>query len=415
MIPNTKMEHNKTRILETIRQGRIGGGESHLLDLVKRLDRSRFEPVVLSFTDGPMIDQLKEMGVKTHVIHTERPFNITIWGKVKALMQEERIDIVHAHGTRANSNTFWAARKLGLPIFYTVHGWSFHMDQKAWIKKIRVLCEKFLTMNNSMVICVSRSTQKEGLKSFKLSHSCVINNGIDRNRFNAGHNFEDVRKAFGIAPETTLVGYIARITRQKDPLTLMRGFKLALEKAPELKLLVVGDGEMKAATVQLARELSIDDSVIFETFRQDVPNILQAIDVYCLPSLWEAALPIGAMEAMAMKKAIVVTSLDCMKEVIVNQQNGLLIPHQDPDKLAEQLLLLHREPSLRHTLGQKAYDTVRTLPRFDIDKMVSEVEDLYTEILRLPTIGREKKKLMALKQSKHGQHTLIKTKRQASA
>src|SRR5579871_2763006 len=104
---------NKIRVLECIRQGKIGGGESHLLSLTAHLDRTRFEPVVLSFTDGPMIERLREMGVETRLIHTEKPFDFRIWRQVKRLLEAEAPDIVHAHGTRANSNVLWAARSLG--------------------------------------------------------------------------------------------------------------------------------------------------------------------------------------------------------------------------------------------------------------------------------------------------------------
>ncbi|HXB90916.1 MAG TPA: glycosyltransferase, partial [Puia sp.] len=91
----------KIRILEGIRQGKIGGGESYLLGLVEHMDRSRFEPVVLSFTDGPMVERLRAKGIPAHVIHTEKPFDVRVWGKVKSLLEREEIDIVHAHGTRA--------------------------------------------------------------------------------------------------------------------------------------------------------------------------------------------------------------------------------------------------------------------------------------------------------------------------
>src|SRR5258708_1404725 len=120
---------SRIRVLECIRQGQIGGGESHLLSLTAQLDRQRFEPVVLSFTDGPMITRMKEMGIETHVLYTEKPFDISKWGKVRKLMAGLRPDLVHAHGTRASSNVLWAARSLGVPLIYTVHGWSFRKDQ----------------------------------------------------------------------------------------------------------------------------------------------------------------------------------------------------------------------------------------------------------------------------------------------
>ena len=84
----------KIRVLEGIRQGNIGGGESHLLSLVENLDRSKFEPVVLSFTDGPMIDRLQQMGVDTHIIHSLKPFDFTKWKTVKRFLFEKKIDIV---------------------------------------------------------------------------------------------------------------------------------------------------------------------------------------------------------------------------------------------------------------------------------------------------------------------------------
>lgn len=86
----------KLRVLETIRQGQIGGGESHLLSLVENLDKDKFEPIVLSFTDGPMVDRLKAMGVKAEVIYTETPFDVRVWSKVKQfLIDNKKIGRAH--------------------------------------------------------------------------------------------------------------------------------------------------------------------------------------------------------------------------------------------------------------------------------------------------------------------------------
>src|SRR5690606_11521716 len=132
------------KILHAIRQGKIGGGESHVIDLVENLDRHVYESVVLAFTDGPMISRMKSLGVKTYIIPTERPFDITKWGEVGRLLDRERIDIVHAHGTRAHSNTFSSARRRKIPIVYTVHGWSFHPDQQPVLRWLRIRGERFL-------------------------------------------------------------------------------------------------------------------------------------------------------------------------------------------------------------------------------------------------------------------------------
>ena len=152
-------QENKIKLLECIRQGQIGGGESHLLSLIENLDKSVYEPVVLSFTDGPMIDRLKVMNIRTYVIYTETPFDFRVWKKVTDLLIKEKIELIHCHGTRAISNLFKPAKTLNIPVIYTIHGWSFHDDQNPVIKKIRVLSEKFLTSVSSTNIAVSESNK----------------------------------------------------------------------------------------------------------------------------------------------------------------------------------------------------------------------------------------------------------------
>ena len=106
----------KIKILQAIRQGKVGGGETHVLDLVNELNKARFESVILSFTEGPMVDKLRADGFKVYVVPTEKPFNYKVWKAVKKIVEHEKIDMIHAHGTRANSNTFSTAKSLGIPI-----------------------------------------------------------------------------------------------------------------------------------------------------------------------------------------------------------------------------------------------------------------------------------------------------------
>ena len=174
----------KIKVLQTIRQGLVGGGETHVLGLVEQLDKSRFEPVVLSFTDGPMITRLNEMGVKNYVIPSLKAFDIRQWQKVRSLLRKEEIDLVHAHGSRAASNLLVPTKALGLPILYTIHGWSFHDDQPFVQKKVRVFSEKFITNRVDHNISVSASNQATGVTHFGKFSSTVINNGVDPVKFN---------------------------------------------------------------------------------------------------------------------------------------------------------------------------------------------------------------------------------------
>ena len=369
---------SKIRVLECIRQGQIGGGESHLLSLSTNLDKRVFEPIVLSFTDGPMIDILKEKGIQTHIIFTEKPFNIFIWKKVKNLIKENQIDIIHAHGTRANSNVFWAAKSLDIPLIYTIHGWSFHDDQKPLVKKFRILSEKFLTSKASLNISVSESNKQSGQKYIKSFSSTVVNNGIDQEKFNPAKSFSDIRQELGIDKNATLLLFIARFTAHKQPLTLIRAFADVLKKSPALKLLMVGDGDEKAAALDLVKELSIEGNVLFLPFRQDVPAILNAANIFILPSLWEG-LPIGLLEAMSMGKAVIATNVDGTCEIVRHQDNGYLIEVNNlQQNLAEAIVLMAGDNSLRQKFGTNAIETVRR--HFNAASMTRQIENIYTSL-----------------------------------
>jgi len=368
----------KIRVLECIRQGSIGGGERHLIDLSISLDKSQFEPIALSFTDGPMIDTLKDNGIKTYIIPSLHAFDISTWGKVRKLIIKERIDLVHAHGTRAITNIFWSAKLTRKPLIYSIHGWSFHPDQSSKKRKVIELIEKFLTNLADVNISVSRSNQIDGISRFKMPRSTVIYYGINQELFNPNKEFIDIRKEFGLPHDFTIVLFMVRMTLQKDPFTILRAFKLVTEKITNIVLLLVGDGDLKDEAKSLAKELDISDHVKFINFRQDVPNFLHAADIYCLPSLWEG-LPIGLLEEMFMKKAIIATPVDGTKEVITDRYNGILIPAQDPGKLANAIVELAQNNELRNELAENALKTVQETfkGRFSIPRMAKEVEKIY--------------------------------------
>jgi glycosyltransferase involved in cell wall biosynthesis len=370
----------KLRVLECIRQGQIGGGESHLLSLVENLDRSQFEPIVLSFTDGPMIDRLKTMGVETHIIHTLKPFDFRKWGQVKQLLKEKNIDFIHAHGTRASSNVLWAARSLGIPVIYTVHGWSFHPDQKPLIKKIRILGEKYITSRTDLNISVSASNQQTGRDFISSFNSIVVNNGIDQQKFNPAKPYKDIRTELSIPKDVLLVLFIARFTSHKQPLKLIEAFGQALPSNPHMYLLMVGDGDQKEEAVALIERLRLKDKIKLESFRQDVPDVLNAADIFVLPSLWEG-LPIGLLEAMAMGKAVIASNVDGTSEVIQHDQNGWLVETEGlVSNLSNALVQLGTDETKRKRYQYAALQTVNE--KYNAANMTRTIEDLYRQVLQ---------------------------------
>jgi len=368
----------KIKVLECIRQGQIGGGESHLLSLVENMDRTKFDPLVLSFTDGPMIKRLQNLDVHTKVVYTEKPFDIRKWGVVKKYMQENKVDIVHAHGTRANSNVLWAARSLGIPVIYTVHGWSFHQDQNMLVKKLRVLGEKYLTSRSDINISVSASNQQSGKYQIPAFRSIVVNNGIDIHKFDPEKKYKDIRKELGIPENEVLVLFIARFTLQKQPLQLIEAFKRVQQKNPAMHLLMVGEGEQKSLAEDIIRSEKLQNKITLQPFRQDVPDILAAADIFVLPSLWEG-LPIGLLEAMAMGKAVIASKVDGTAEIIAHDQNGLMIDTSNlVEELASSLFRLSKDSELRLKFSINAVETIKN--RFNASKMTREIENIYSDL-----------------------------------
>jgi glycosyltransferase involved in cell wall biosynthesis len=370
----------KIKILECIRQGKIGGGESHLLSLIEHLDRSHFEPSVLSFTDGPMIGRLEQMGVAHQVIHTEKPFDVRVWGKVKKHLKANAIELVHAHGTRANSNILWAARSLGIPVVYTVHGWSFHQDQHPLVRLIRIWGEKYLVSRSDRNISVSSSNQQSGKEFIKSFDSIVINNGIDNKKFDPQRNYPDIRAELGIPAGATLVLFIARFTAHKQPLALLDAFAKALSSNPDMHLLMVGDGDQQAKAIETVNRLGLGAKVHFQSFRQDVPDVLAAADIFVLPSLWEG-LPIGLLEAMATGKAVIATRVDGTSEIVQDGVNGLMVSTDGlVANLEKALLILSRDAGMRERFGEKAIETVSG--KYNAARMTRQIENIYSGLAK---------------------------------
>lgn len=369
----------KIKVLQAIRQGKVGGGETHILDLVKHINREKFEPVVLSFTDGQMMTELKNIGVDNFIIPSEKAFDFAKWQKVKTLMKDEAIDLVHIHGTRATSNIYWAAKNLKLPVIYTIHGWSFHNDQSAFVKKGRMLFEQWITAKTNCNISVSASNQKTGTDNISTFQSVVIHNGIDLEKFNPhSEQRRNLRAELNIADDAIVISFIGRVTIQKDPVTLIKAFKKVVAAEPKAVLLLAGDGDLKEQAVTIAKESGIEKSVVFENFRSDVPDVLFSSDIYCLPSLWEG-FPIGLLEAMAMCKPVIATKVDGSNEIIQHNKNGVLIEQQNIQMLADSIISLINNKDLRNKLGEAARQTV--IKDFDVCKMTRKIEDVYLNVL----------------------------------
>jgi glycosyltransferase involved in cell wall biosynthesis len=369
----------QVRVLHCIRQGQIGGGESHLIDLVSNLNKNKYQSFVLSFTGGVMIDRLASLGISTFVINTIIPFDARVWRGVSKIIQDNNIQLIHVHGTRAFSNVIYAAKRNKLPIVYTVHGWSFNSYQGSIKRWLSILIEGYFTRIASSVINVSNSNRKIGLNHLPKLNSVVIQNGIDTSKYNPNSSYPTVRENLGVANNQILIAFIARMTRQKDPFTLIRAFSLLSDELKsKITILMVGDGELMFEVTRLTKELHIENKVIFTGFRNDISTLLNNIDIYCLPSLWEG-LPLGLLEAMAMKKIVVATNVDGTIEVIENNKNGFLFPcgnHNQLCSIMQRIFVMTEKET--NQIRNAAYQTIHS--KFSLQGMVEKTEAVYNTI-----------------------------------
>lgn len=352
-----------------------------MLDLVSGFDRKEVTPIVMAYTGGQMIDTLRQQGIKCHVVQTRKAFDVNVFREIEEIIRTEGIDIIHAHGSRAASNLLWSAHRLRKPMIYTVHGWSFHQDQNPITYRLRAISEKIICRLSQRVICVSESNKQSGISTFGLCPSkCdVIENGVNLNRFTPNGTFRPIRKELGIRDSDYVVALIARITLQKAPIDFLKAIEKAHQRNGNIKGLLMGEGDMSEEVEQYIRSHRLEKSVFRSPFRTDIPDVLNAIDCYCLPSLWEG-LSIALLEAMAMKKPVVVTPTDGTTEIIRDGHNGLIVPFRDSEQLAEAFTYMYDHADKAREMGERAHALVKE--RFDSQRVSNAVHNIYKAMLR---------------------------------
>jgi glycosyltransferase involved in cell wall biosynthesis len=205
----------------------------------------------------------------------------------------------------------------------------------------------------------------------------VIYNAVDWSKLETTMARDEVRASLGIPPAAPVAGIIARLTEQKGHRHLFE----ALAGPPELRdvhLLVVGDGDLRDALRGQLNALGLSSRVHLLGARRDLGNLLAAMDVFVLPSLWEG-LPLSLLLAMGAQVPVVATSVAGIPEVVEEGRTGLLVPPGDSVALGRALARLFGDACLRQQLGRDARASV--LPRFGVDGYVAAVTDLYDRLI----------------------------------
>jgi glycosyltransferase involved in cell wall biosynthesis len=233
----------------------------------------------------------------------------------------------------------------------------------------------------------------EDVRSFHAAHTGIpeeklvtIENGVDIGRFaglqSAG---SAVRKELGFDHAALVIGVVGRLTPPKDHSTFLKAAALILQKAPQTRFLIVGDGPLRKDLELQAQRLGLGKPLVFAGLRTDIPAVLAALDVLVFSSLWEG-LPVALLEGMAAARPVVATAVGGIPEVVAPDKSAFLVPPGDAVALSQACLRLASDPATRRSMGQAGLERVAAL--YGIDAMIDRTAALYAKLLQERGLGQ---------------------------
>jgi glycosyltransferase involved in cell wall biosynthesis len=340
-----------------------------------RYDAARFDVGLVGLKHPePATRWLADQGLPVHHLGRHR-FDPRILRDLVVLARGRGTRILHVHGYAAADFGRVAARLAGTGL--VLHE---HFADPA-MPAYQGLADRALASLTDRAIAVSHSTREFLVRERFVPPDRVrlIWNGAPLDEFApAGpHRGRRVRRDLGLPEGALVVGSIGRLNAQKGHRFLLEAAAPLCRRRRNLRVLVVGDGDLMEDLRGQASTLGIADRVVFAGHRTDVPDVLAALDVFCISSLYEGT-PLALFEAMAAGRAVVSTAVDGCREVLEDGESGLLVPPGDAGALEAALDRVLGDPGLRDALGRGALEASRA---YDVRSCVAQMEALYDEIL----------------------------------
>ena len=368
----------KYKILCTLNQARVAGTEKHLLIILKNLNRDLFEPAVLCFSDGPLIELLREQGIKAWALQRERFLDYSTAKKTYRLIKENKFDLLHSH---CGQFACIIAKLAGVPyLIETRHGLYLNFDQLDKVNFLRSLINKNKAKFVDMTITVNKIDKKILSEKFGAPENKIreVANGLDLEEIKSLKIAAQIKDELQIAPGCNIVGTVARFTEQKGLKYFVEAAKLIKEQIPNCKFIIVGDGELKNSLIKFAQNIGIYQEIIFTGYRVDAVSILSIFDIFVLPSLWEG-MPYTILEAMALKKPVVATNVFGNSEIVLNGKTGNLVSPRDSFAISKAVIALLKNKDKAKKMGENGFHRIKT--DFSGKKMTEKIEHIYLELL----------------------------------
>jgi glycosyltransferase involved in cell wall biosynthesis len=378
----------RINLLEFLSVAGVGGTEIQVMNLIERLDRSRFALRFACFKrHGKFLAPVEARGIPITEYPIKRLYSIRALKELRRLSGEIRrhdVDIVHSYNFYGNVFAVPAARLARAPV--VVASIRNMGEMRAPLQRVQRHVCRLADCVLTNADAIRRWLISEGYDEAKIT---VIRNGIDVSRFrctpDGGKRF---RQEVALSPDTPLVAVLARLDPVKGIEYFLEAAAIVATRVPRARFAVVGESFFRAYRNELeaaAVRLGLAGRLVFTGGRTDVPDVLSQVAVSVLPSISEG-LSNAVLESMAAGVPVVATRIGGTPEAVEDGETGLLVPPRDAAALACAICLLLEDRELATRLGGAARQ--RVTEQFGMERMVRETENLYLRLLEDSRNGR---------------------------
>ncbi len=369
---------SKIKILYLITDLGIGGAQTALIQILNHLDKEQFSPTVACFYDGDgvLAADIRTLGVPVIDLGITAKWRLDGLWRLYRLLRKTRPFILHSSLFHANIPARLLGRLARIPIIIT---WRQNISIGG---ASREKINRWTASLDDQVTAVCKLAQKAEIDGTAVSPQKVslIYNCVDPSLFTTGNTAKQaaIRHEFGIPANAPLIGTISRLHPQKGLRYLLDAMPHVRKQQPDIRLLIVGDGELRTELQEQAQLLNLSATVIFAGTRNDVTDILPILDLFILPSLWEG-LPLAVLEAMAASLPIIATNVGGVPELVIDGKTGRLITSGNEIALSQAILQLLTHPKQAKKMGVAGQKRAST--EFSATSITRQLEALYLRLI----------------------------------